>query len=292
MSKQNIFTVMGIVLSFLIAIGGWILISRLMDVQSDMLMSATGTSPIAMPLQLPQADDIAAGENADEAVYAHSLLSEQDIVSIIRNLESSGHAVPHEPTPEQITMGQAIMAGENWLSFIGEQLNFPDRETLFAFDRTSSVFAYLSQNQQQDRSAFLPPTYSFWTVTFINRYINAVMLINAVDGQVWQASFSSSDPLLAFEVSFEDVSNMLTAFVTIVGIDIYVDETREVMDGALFKDFANESAYAMVRVAGTPLDWESDRWLIRGFCMFLGTYEQLVIAPAPPFDVDADRETE
>ena len=276
MKKQNVFTAMGIVLSLAIALGGWLLVSRMIDMRSDALMSAAGTSPIAMPLQLPN--------------ETRPVLSEQEIASIVRNWEAGGRSIPHEPTPEQITMEQAIATAENWLSFIGEQLNLPDGWTQPDFDDTRSISAHLSQNEQPGSHALLPPEYSFWTVGFSNQLMSAVMIINAVEGQVWKTNIQL-ESAFALEIRREDVSNALTAFVESVGIEDHSEERADVFEGVgftavtTFRNFANESAYAAIRIDGVPLDWDSEQWSVQRFYVHLGTHYQLVIAPplvAPP----------
>lgn len=312
MNKQNIFTLIGIVLSFAIAIGGWVFISGLIDIRSDMLMSASGVSPILMPLQLPGTDD-----TVEEPIYTRPLLSEQEIVSILRNKNAPGREIPHEPTNEQINMEQAIIIGQSWLSFIGQQLY--THEELFNF---SDVMARLSQKQQRGGDGLLSPEYSFWTVAFSGRYINATLLINATEGQVWKTEifltpvatpytrdmylYTITNPewerasnVIYFETTIADMNNMLAEFVNIINVDagealerveelvpIIVVPPRTAPSSAgvytptpqwrhwtlssiaVIRPFADEYAYAAVRINGSSYD--SDRWFINEISLYLG----------------------
>ena len=286
MTKRNILTAMGIVLSFIIAVGGWVLTGRLMDVRSDMLMSATGATPIAMPMTVPLP---AQDESQDEYVYLQPLLTEQEIVSILRNWEAPGRTIPHEPTREQINMEEAIAVGENWLSFIGELLSLSDEILIF-----DTITAHLSQNQQRTGNGFLPPAYSFWTVALSNRFINATMTINAVEGQVWKSEINTSRLLNPWffqpredyvaispahlKVNIDDITNALDTFISNIGID--ADERSFIYDdGALtrlYRFFADDSAYAAVHISGLPfLIPNGESWLVSSISMQLSINNEL-----------------
>ena len=296
MSKRNILTAIGIALSFAIAIGGWALVGRLIDIRSDMLMSATGVAPIAMPIAVPsQSSDSAAGGY----IHGRPLLTEEEMVSILRNHNAAGREMPHEPTPEQISMAEAIEIGRNWLSFIAQELNIPIE--LFQLE-SYNINAHLSQNQQRSGGAFLPPAYSFWTVTVRTPVIVATMLINAVEGQVWNTEVTavgflepwtvdapylfSGEQVVAvgqafLVVSQEHISGSLGAFVSYLGIAVtdgnYETIIREGMyAGAenivMFERFADGAAYIAVHVTGTPVIdvLRGQSWIVTSFSIYVG----------------------
>ena len=191
MLKQFIFTTIGILLSFAIAIGGWVIANRLMDIRANNLMSAAGVSPILMPLQLPQAEaahDPEQDPQQDPAITVTRLLSEYNIVSILQNRAAPGREIPHEPTAGQLTMQEAIEIGREWLIHLEQYIDFhPD---LLTFHHPPD--AHLSQNIQRGGDGFLSPEYSFWTLTFSNMFMTATLLINAVEGQVWRTELALS----------------------------------------------------------------------------------------------------
>jgi len=208
MKKRGIFNIFGILLSFAIAIGGWALASRLMDIRSDNLMSATGVSPILMPLQLPQTETAPEYIPADATIQ---LLSEQSILSILRNLDAPGREIPHEPTPEQITIDYAIRIGRFWFDNLLQ--HFDMHSYLRDFHDAN---AHLSQNIQRGNSGFLPPEYSFWTVTLIGRFMTATFLINAVTGQVWRTDLVLSPRIIPLAWEFQVVTD--TSEVSIIDV--------------------------------------------------------------------------
>ena len=298
MSKRNILTAIGIALSCAIAIGGWALVDRLIDVRSAALMSATGVTPIAMPIAVPlqQSNDTANGY-----IFGQLPLTEQEMVSVLRNWEAPGRTVPHEPTPEQATMEEAVTITKNWLALLAGKLNVSDR--LFDFD-IENTSAHLSQNQQRDGN-FLSPAYSFWTVSFQNNYVNATLIINAIEGQVWRTEVTTvslfetwtpdvpnlfyDDYVIAtgrahFEINQENISSALNAFVSYLGIDVAEGGYNRVFSddpnvGAsfflvVFEKFADGAAYVALRVTGSPIvdaSW-GQGWLVSSFSMYLGGY--------------------
>jgi len=305
MLKQRVFTTLGILLSFAIAIGGWAMVNTLMDIRSDNLMSAAGVSPILMPLQLPQTDSVYDPAH-DQAYYPTiHILTEQNIVSILRNLAAPGREMPHEPTPEQIDMQEAIYIGRRWLESLNQHIEMR-HDILHIYDTS----AHLSQNIQRGGDGFLPPEYSFWTVTFSSRIMAVTMLINAVEGQVWrtdltlslhvrptQAEFYATiiDPYdlyaaifiperaavaehwhwIYFETTTYDMINALSDFVATIGI--YADEslTRFPIHGqsdafGFRRPFAAGEGYAAVNITGPLATADAGRLFFQNFSIYLG----------------------
>ena len=290
MNRRNFFTAMGIFISFAIAIGGWIITSRLMDIRSDMLMTTTGVTPIAMPVaaQPPLGD-------TDENIYVRPLLTEDEIASILQNWEAIGREIPHEPTAEQITMEEAINIAQDWLNLISVEFQ------LFGYmDYFESPTARLSQNQQRGGPPFLPPSYSYWTVQFNSPLMRATMIINAVEGQVWKTEISANPwfydtiylgehhelviappiaatawPLPAYYgIHRYAVMNMLDFFMATIGIPQYEQNQGYAHpNGIKFsRNFADDTAYAAVHITGSQLD--RDHWVVVGFNMYLGVVRE------------------
>ena len=188
MNKQNLYTAFGICLAIIIAIGGWLITSRLMDIRSNALMYAAGVSPIAMPLQLPQTNEPETDNdnNNDDEYNPLIRLTEEERISILSNRASGGRTWAHEPSPEQITIREAFAIAEEWLNFIARQLQI--HEDIFVYDNR---LAWLSQNIEESA---LPAIYSFWTIVLSNRFMTATMLINAVEGLVWDTEITMLRP--------------------------------------------------------------------------------------------------
>ena len=292
MNKRNILTVMGIALSFIIATGGWILTSGLIELRSTNLMTATGVTPIAMPTAIPPPP-----QNDNEYDYPYiALLTEHEIVSILQNLAATGREIPHEPTQEQINMEQAIQIAENWIVFLVTQLNW--FEEIFYFE---NAIAQLTQNRQRDGSFLLPSAYSFWTVRLSNRHLSVIMFINAVEGQVWKTeitvnvhtdiyTFSADEgisilsPFTPLEVEGNSLVQILDEFMLVIGLPTntnFIERTDPNTNTlSISKVFANGSVYAAVsvdllhQVWGDWLSFEH-RLLVKRFSMYLDAVDLL-----------------
>lgn len=242
MIKKNILTVVGIILSFAIAIGGWAVTSRLIDIESDRLLSGTTSFSVSIPTVGPVNPD----ENNDDIIIGLGF-TEDEMVSILQNWELIEDRRPHEPAAGQINMETAIISGRAGIVFL-QQHNILT-EGMSEFNRTG---AFLSQNIPRGEE-FLHLRYSYWTVSFHNEHVSIVMTINAVTGQIWDISISLNQhqaaiytpfviappslerslfPSPFLQVGYDDIVNMLIAFM--YSLDIYpVDGT---MHGLLYID--------------------------------------------------------
>jgi hypothetical protein len=233
MNKKTLYTAAGIALAFIIAIGGWLLTSSLIDRKSDALLSTSGVVPINAPIA-------PIGLNPSASTEENPILTAQELVSILHNMESRGREVPHEPTEGQIGMGQAIEIARSWL------LNFTDG--VF-----SNFDAYLCQNLQ-DAGQFLDPIYSYWTITFRNEDMTATLTINAVTGKVLRIEIAMLSGLM--EMNVDSIESSLAAFMSDIGVtgddSITVQTDRSGIIATA--GFAGGDAYAVVSAAGRP--WE------------------------------------
>jgi len=249
MSRRAVYTATGIILSFAIAIGGWVATSRLIDMESDRLLSASASFSVDMPVA---AEPLSADED-DDNPYITFGLTDNEIVSVLRNWELTHYRRPHEPAPGQIDMTTAIISGRAGINFLEEQNILPPGG--MDFDHTG---AFLSQNVPRGED-FLPLIYSYWTVFFSNENVSVNMTINAVTGQIWEIelvvrSWRIPGSIMPFSLSAnrDDITNALSVFMS--NLDIQpVDGT---MHGLLYPfDFEfDERGNALVPLEGRDPD--------------------------------------
>ena len=79
----------------------------------------------------------------------------------------------------QISMKEAIQNGEKWLA----EMKISDGKEKLSF----SVNAELGVGRQKEDTGEREAYFSFWTVTYVNQSMNAVLYLNAVTGNVWGA---------------------------------------------------------------------------------------------------------
>ena len=259
-NKQKIFTAMGIILSFVIAIGGWALTSRLIDMKSDELLSASGVTWINTPDARLSESPVSPFSEENPSVNIPMLpnqnqnadmqtLSENEIISIIRNLESPAIERLHEPTADQITMEQSIEAGQKWCSVFSESGIVPAE--LFKWE-DMRINAYLSQRLPRDQSEqFLNPIYSYWTVTYSSVYMDANLDINAITGKVLMADIAlHSYPHT--DLYPNAIENILVRFIADLGLDSYdgIKITNDIIDLSAYTLIADGEAWAVVSTIG------------------------------------------
>ncbi|MCL1884042.1 MAG: hypothetical protein FWF81_09865 [Defluviitaleaceae bacterium] len=217
MAKRNVLTAIGIVLSFAIAVGGWMITSWLIDMESDRLLSGTSSFIV----DIPTIQSVHFLEEESEYPDIHPSLTESEIVSILRNWGLAENQRLHEPAPGQLDMEQAIMAGRAGLEFLYNQNIIPAEMLEF-----NSVRAYLGQNVPPG-DAFLPLVYSYWNVNFSHENTHTNVTMNAVTGQIWgiETSFARRAPatiLPAFglpSLEINEMENILSEFLLNAGIN-------------------------------------------------------------------------
>ena len=214
MIKKNVLTAFGIILSFGIAVGGWLATSWLIDRESYRLLSGTSSFVVDVPTI-----EVVYTNSEDDEPYIVLGLTENEIVSILRNWEMTENRRPHEPAAGQLNMEQAIAAGREGLDFLYNHNVLPT--DMYGFN---SVSAILSQNVPQGE-VFLPLRYSYWEVTFRTQRISVEMTINAVTGQIWGIYIHIPrsygvvvEPMLT--VNFDEIVNIIDAFMLNLGIRV------------------------------------------------------------------------
>jgi len=107
MFKKNILTAVGIILSFAIAAGGWVVTSSLIDRESYRLLSGTTSFLVDIPtIELSHSDEEMNYQNISLS------LTDEEMISVLQNWELTDSIRLHEPAPGQIDMETAIMTGQ------------------------------------------------------------------------------------------------------------------------------------------------------------------------------------
>lgn len=245
-TKTLLLTTLGILLSFTIAIGGWQLTNRLINMESDRLLGTATAFAVDMPA-IPLSDAPLEEDNAPRT------LDERAITSILHNWADRGVNRWHEPAPGQITMEQVILTAREWVVFLQNYNLLPENISF-----TSQV-AFLSQNTGP-MDSFLPQEYSYWTVNFGSDDIHLYMQVNAVTGQVWATEVTLAHYLRMWErshhISHDEMQGALTAYMALLGIDGALDGA---LDYLLFQqDWFVDEQGAIVLVENPPWEIVSD----------------------------------
>ncbi|MDR1130907.1 MAG: hypothetical protein LBL15_00620 [Oscillospiraceae bacterium] len=246
MRKQNVLTILGIALSFVIAIGGWAVTSMLIDLKSDALLSAGGLTPVYAPAATSSGHtklDDNPNIMGEDISGERSIFSAIEISRILSNWESRANEQPHEPMEGQITMEQAIAIGQKGLSYFYDQGIIPAQ--LLEYSKTD---AYLCQRQPSGGAGkMLSPDYSYWGLSFSGENGSVRFSINAMTGQIWKADLgiNSSETVLTEAVKKIKAEQMLDVFTAYLGLTGSGSYSTDGLTAS--ESFADGMLYAVAR---------------------------------------------
>ncbi|MCM1057429.1 MAG: hypothetical protein NC517_07480 [Firmicutes bacterium] len=201
---------LGILSAFVIAFGGWFLVQGMLSMEEKSLLSGGGM------VELYQAGTAEAAESRDISVLEP--LTEEELVQTVNALENRGEILPHEPDREQLSMTEAIQCGMSWVehilaphfgisAFSSEEYRIscylwrpePDAaEGAGAGKRASGGTAAESTAAGKTASGeprWETPWLSFWTVSVSSQELEVELILNAVSGQVLDASIRCASPV-------------------------------------------------------------------------------------------------
>jgi len=125
------------------------------------------------------------GENSDASAIRKDTndkknsLSMKQVEEAVKSWNNRTGVTLHEQVAGQVSMGEAIENGKKWLVEMGiggvkEEISI-------------SISAELGVGRQKEDTGEREAYFSFWTVTYFNQSMNAVLYLNAVTGNVWGA---------------------------------------------------------------------------------------------------------
>lgn len=143
----------------------------------------------------------------------------------------------HEPTAEQITMEEAIAAGESWLIRMG-LVPAEYEETVTSHKASLGVkFDYYISERPP-----IKPYYSFWTVCFSNEAMYGILSVNAVTGRVWDAEVT-----LYGNAADDPPPEKPELFLRLAGVQEETGQCTEAGENRVIMPVKGSSLYAMYR---------------------------------------------
>lgn len=179
MNKSYKYTILTLFLALAFAFGSMAGMNFIMWEKERQFLTESGRAVVEAPVRSWQGQerDIERG-NGDNTQEEYVLTAEQ-MKDVICGWDEH-RAVIHPPVDGQISMEEAMKAGEEWLTNMG-MIEIVD-------DETCSMYARLSVAvQNESAEAQLEPYYSFWFVRCSSQSMMAFLYINAVTGKVWNA---------------------------------------------------------------------------------------------------------
>lgn len=184
---------LGILSAFVIAFGGLFLVQSSLAMEEKSFMSGGGL------VELHQAVTVETAEGEDISVPRP--LTEEELMQVIKALERGGEIRPHEPGQDQLSMIEAIECGRTWMEdFLMPHLGLSD-----SILQGYKVSCYLWMPETEEAVAEERSWLSCWTISFSNQNLETRLILNAVSGQVLDASVSSALP-----VEYQDREHLMT----------------------------------------------------------------------------------
>lgn len=179
MNKSYKYTILTLFLALAFAFGSMAGMNFIMREKERRLLTERGRAVVEAPVRSWQGQDgDIEGGNGDYTQEEYVLTAEQ-MKDVISGWDEH-RAVIHPPVNGQISMEDAMKAGEEWLMEMG-MIETVEAETCSMYARLSSVV------QNESAEAQLEPYYSFWFVRCSNQSMMVFLYINAVTGKVWNA---------------------------------------------------------------------------------------------------------
>lgn len=234
MKKNELITVGGVFLAFMIAVVGFFVMQSMIQIKSKNLLSESGNVKLT-PYEMESIE----GEDS----VKRSALTEQEILEVLQSIESNEKVQPHEPMKGQISMEIAIDKAREWTDDFYTQYLTEDNSDLLEYTQISpKLCVKQNSNSASNGSEVLN---SFWTVIIETDKIRVELIMNAVTAQVLQAtvtSFRSSSDLSQF-----NVEQLLDNYIASFGLQKSV--SSGIVNGYVYKEIEGKQLFAIAKMA-------------------------------------------
>lgn len=240
--KKNKYTLISLMFAVLFIIGSMAATNTILRLRETRLLTERGGIKVESPVR-----EWKGGENRDESVGGidtndkKNPLSMKQVEEAVESWNNRTEVTLHEQVAGQISIEEAIENGKKWLA----EMETGDGKKEVSF----GVSAELGVGRQKEDTGEQEAYFSFWTVTYSNQSMNAVLYLNAVTGNVWGAEIKRYEKQPK-EISSDD---RLRLFVKLAGLQA-ADEVSPIMDSGETKSevtikeshlYAQEVAYEM-----------------------------------------------
>lgn len=180
---KHIYTFFSLLLSVAFIFGSMAGMNVILRIEESQLLSESGKAIVESPVRAweeaeSNSEDIA-GENNDRLTY---MLTNRQMEEAIDSWNSRTGEIVHNPVAGQISMEEAIKAGEMWL--VDMEIEGEQETDVHSVNVTLGIPKQKKLPQQNELFQPLEPYYSFWTVHFSSMSMNAILYVNAVTGKV------------------------------------------------------------------------------------------------------------
>lgn len=217
MKKTYKFTVLTVVLAIVFSFGSMAGMNLILKARERQLLTKSGRSVVEVPVQTNVGQEKEQNFNKDR-----DTLTIEQIEKVVSLWDEPDEVVVHNPADGQISMGEAIRAGQEWLINMGMQVERKENDEVHQYATLSTAVRELSEEEDDTEDVQTAPYNSFWRVQFYSSSLEAFLYVNAVTGQVW-----SADIILYEDFPKEIPSKKLRDFVELCGLKVSGSESEE-----------------------------------------------------------------
>lgn len=182
--KSHKYTLITVFLSFVFTLGSMAGMNLILKARERQFLTESGRTVVEAPIRVWQ-EQRAEEDNEENTGKDRYTLSTRQIEEAIVNWGKSEKMIIHNPVTGQISMEEAIQAGNQWLTDMGmEDIGINQNADPYLTN------AILCTSFPVDKELTgMPPElyYSFWEVQLSNPSFGAVLYVNAVNGMVMNA---------------------------------------------------------------------------------------------------------
>ncbi len=217
MKKTYKYTVLTVVLAIVFSFGGMAGMNLILKARERQLLTKSGRSVVEVPVQTNVGQEKDQNFNKDRGT-----LTIEQIEQVVSLWDGPDEVVIHNPADGQISMGEAIRAGQEWLIKMGMEVERKDNDEVHQYATLSTAVRESSEEEDDNEDVQTAPYNSFWRVQFYSSSLEAFLYVNAVTGQVW-----SADIILYDDFPKEIPSKKLRDFVELCGLKVSGSESEE-----------------------------------------------------------------
>lgn len=217
MKKTYKYTVLTVVLAIVFSFGSMAGMNLILKARERQLLTKSGRSVMEVPVQTNVGQEKDQNFNKDRGT-----LTIEQIEKVVSLWDEPDEVVVHNPADGQISMGEAIRAGQEWLINMGMEVERKDNDEVHQYATLSTAVRESSEEEDDNQDVQTAPYNSFWRVQFYSSSLEAYLYVNAVTGQVW-----SADIILYDDFPKEIPSKKLRDFVELCGLKVSGSESEE-----------------------------------------------------------------
>lgn len=217
MKKTYKYTVLTVFWAIMFSFGSMAGMNLILKARESQLLTRSGRIVVETPVE----GNVGQEKDRDFSKDKDTLTIEQ-IEKVVSLWDEPDEVVVHNPANGQISMGEAIRAGQEWLMKMGMEVEGKENDEVHQYATLSTAVRETSAKEGDTEKVQKAPYNSFWRVQFYSSSLEAFLYINAVTGQVW-----SADIILYENLPKEIPSEKLKDFVELCGLKILKSETEE-----------------------------------------------------------------